>query len=307
MAKDFIISIYREYLYHRNKLLCKINPKLAANIVYKKVFGRNINWENPKNLIEKIAWMQLHCDTSQWTRCADKYRVREYIKEKGCEETLVKLYGMWENPDDIDFDSLPNEFVLKGNNGWATVMLVKDKTKLNIEKTKKMLKNWIKRPFGHAAAQLHYLGIKRCIIAEELLHQSEELNQISKDSMVDFKIWCINGEPLSILVTFNRGKFKLNRELFDINWNNISQQNLKGYKAEKSYPNFPRPASLDKMLEYARILSKDFPEVRVDFYEIDNKPKFGELTFSTGYGSFTPEYYEYLGSKIDLSRIKRIK
>lgn len=301
MANKFILSVYKEYLYYRNKLLCKVNPKLAANIVYRKVFKRNINWEKPENLIEKIAWLELNTDTSLWTLCSDKYRIREYLKKKGCEDIAVKLLGVWKNPDEIDFDNLPRQFVLKANNGWATVLIVKDKSKLNIEETKKKMKNWLKRPYGYASAQLHYLNIDRCIIAEELLHQSEELNRISPDSMVDFKIWCINGKPESILVTYNRGKGGLKREMYNTEWESISH-NLKNPNDRGE--EFPKPQSLQKMLQYAKILSQDFPEVRVDFYEVDGRPKLGELTFTSGYGSFTEEYYRYLGSKIDLSTIK---
>lgn len=304
MANKIIVSLYREYLYHRNKFLCKVSPKLAANIVYKKVFGRDINWEDPQDLIEKIAWLELNTDTSLWTLCSDKYRVREYLKQKGCENIAVKLLGVWKNPDEIDFDKLPQQFVLKANNGWATVMIVKDKSKLNVEETKKKMKNWLKRPYGYASAQLHYLNIDRCIIAEELLHQSEELNQISPDSMVDFKIWCINGKPESILVTYNRGKGGLKREMYSTEWESISHNLKNPNKLDKP---FPKPSSLKEMLEYATILSQDFPEVRVDFYEVDNKPRLGELTFTSGYGSFTEEYYRYLGSKLDLSTIKTKK
>lgn len=303
-----LISLYKEYLYFRNKLLCKINPKLAANVVYKKVFGRNINWDNPQNLIEKILWMELYTDTSLWTKCADKYRVREFVKERGCEETLVKLYGMWENPDEIDFDKLPNQFVLKANNGCGTVMLVKDKSKLDIPKTRKTLKSWIKRPFGYSSAQLHYLGIKRCIIAEEILIQDKETNKFSPNSLIDYKIFCINGEPESILVTYNRTPQKLMMHLYSTNWQNISHHiitNSHHYKMNYN-DSIPKPTCLDLMLEYSRKLSTDFPQSRIDFYEVDGKIQFGEITMSTGYGYFTHEYYKYLGSKIDLSKLTKI-
>ena len=298
----FILSIYKDYLYYRNKFLCKTNPKLAANLVYKRVFGKSINWENPQDLIEKISWMELYTDTSLWTKCADKYRVREYVKEKGCEETLVKLYGMWENPEEIDFDSLPNRFVLKANNGCGTVMIVKDKNKLNRKKTIKTLKSWIKRPFGYSSAQLHYLDIKRCIIAEELL-----VDENNKDTALnDYKIWCFNGKVESILVVHDRkglnGKdYKLS--FFDRDWNNISEKTLK--KGGKHFwgGEVEKPSTLDKMIEYAEKLSADFPEVRADFYTFGGKVYFGELTFSTGYGTYSEEYYKYLGSKIDLSKL----
>ena len=191
----FILKLYTDYLYFRNKFLCKLNPKFAANVEFKKFFGRYINWKEPKDLIEKIYWMELNTDTSLWTLCADKYKVRDFIKERGCEDILVNMYGKWDDPNDIDFDKLPNSFVLKANNGCGTVMIVKDKNTLDFEKTKKTLKEWIKRPYGYSSAQLHYSNIECCIIAEELLPMDEQYKSISQNSIVDFKICCINGIP----------------------------------------------------------------------------------------------------------------
>ncbi len=305
MANKLILSAYKEYLYFRNKFLCKINPKFAANIVYKKAFGKPINWENPQNLIEKILWMEQYTDTSLWTKCADKYRVREFVKERGCEETLVKLYGVWDNPDDIDFDALPDQFVLKANNGCGTVMLVKDKRTLNYSKTKKTLKKWLKRPFGYSSAQLHYLDIKRCIIAEELLIDSANNGM----ALNDYKIWCFNGKVESILVVHDRkgvnGKdYKLS--FFDKEWNNISEKALSGKNKHFWGGKIEKPATLEKMIETAQKLSTGIPEVRVDFYTLNDKVYFGELTFSTGYGTYSEEYYKYLGSKVDLSKLEKL-
>ena len=307
MANKFILSVYKEYLYYRNKLLCKINPKLAANIVYKKAFGKSINWENPQNLIEKILWMEQYTDTSLWTKCADKYRVREFVKERGCEEALVKLYGMWENPDDIDFDALPDQFVLKANNGCGTVLLVKDKHTLNYNKTRKTLKKWLKRPFGYSSAQLHYLDIKRCIIAEELLAMEKKHESFSPNSLVDYKIWCINGKTESILVTYDRTPKSLKMDLYTSKWERMQNEITGGKHYQRNSGDLlPKPDCLAKMLEYASILSKDFPQVRVDFYIANGKIYIGELTLSSGYGYFSSEYYDYLGSKIDLSKLEKL-
>lgn len=293
----FILKLYTDYLYFRNKFLCKLNPKFAANVEYKKFFGRYINWENPKDLIEKIYWMELNTDTSLWTLCADKYKVREFIKERGCEDTLVKLYGAWKNPYDIDFDKLPNSFVLKANNGCGTVMIVKDKNTLDFDKTKKTLKEWIKRPYGYSSAQLHYLGIETYIIAEELISNSKDKDK----ALNDYKIWCFDGKPESILVVHDRTKNGYKLSFFDLKWNNISEQTLNKNNPHYWGGDVERPASLDEMLAVAAKLSKGFPEVRADFYDIDGKAYFGELTFSTGYGSYSQEYYRLLGDKVDLN------
>jgi hypothetical protein len=111
--KIFMRYIYYPFLY----LFCLYYPKKVINIRFKRMFGRNMNWENPLSLCEKIIWLEYNSDTTIWSELSDKYRVREYIKKCGLEHILVKLYGVWENPEDINFNKLPNSFVLKSNNG----------------------------------------------------------------------------------------------------------------------------------------------------------------------------------------------
>lgn len=285
------------------KVLAKFFPKYLANKTYKSIFRKNINWKEPKNLIEKIYWLQLNTDTTLWTLCADKYRVREFVKEKGCEEILNELYGKWDNANDIDFSILPNEFVLKINNSCGQIILVKDKSTLDYNKTRKKLNSWLKSDYGYDGAQLHYTRIKPCIIAEKILINDNSSNS----SLVDYKIWCFDGKPECILVASERtwnesgsiDKYCLS--MYDTNWKNISDIALNNKGKHYNGSDFDKPASLNEMLEYAKLLSKDFKEVRVDFYEINKKPVFGELTFTTGYGSYKEEFYEYLGSKVILN------
>ena len=269
--------------------------------MYYKIYRQHMNLDNPENLIEKITWLSLNTDTSLWTLCADKYRMRSYISSKGLDKYLPECYGFWENPDYIDFGKLPNQFVLKANNGCATVMIVRDKNKINEIKVKKKLKKWLKRPFGYMGAQKHYLSIKPGILAEELLTQPKELDELSPNSMVDFKIWCFNGKPETILVTYDRDEVNHKVQLYDLNWKPTPENlNNEFCKMQKSSPNFPCPKHLDEMIEIASVLSKDFVEIRVDFYETDAKAVLGEMTFTAGYGSLNKEYYKYLGNKIDL-------
>ena len=287
------------------EILYKIKPRYAAEFMYRHAFHKPMNLDDPKDLIEKINWLQFNSDTSMWTLCADKYRMREYVAECGLSDYLPKLYGHWDDPDDIDFDELPTEFVLKSNNGCGTVKIVRDKRDLDIKATRKVLKGWLK-PFGYIAGQSHYLRIKPCIIAEELLHQSEENNNLSPKSLIDYKIWCINGEPESIWVAYNRQNgMTVNMALYDTKWTPMPQHlrntNLETYNPDVE---IPKPDCLDEMLDIAKKISKPFPEVRVDCYIIEGKPVIGELTFSTGYGYFTEEYYAQLGKKLKLSNSK---
>lgn len=277
----------------------KYRPEIVANRTYRRFFGKDINWRNPKNQIEKTYWLQLNSDTSLWTLGADKYRVRKYVEEKGYSEILNELYGVWDNAEDIDWENLPNKFVLKTNHGCGQVIIVEDKSKLDHEKTIKSLRKWMDRNYGWESVQFHYTRIKPCVIAEKLLVNKSE----PEKSLIDYKIWCFHGEPESILTVFDRKKGGYALSFFDLEWNNISDRTLKKTVSSYSGKNIPKPKSLDKMIEIARALSKDFIQVRVDFYEVDEEPVFGELTFTTAYDYCLEEYYNYLGSKIDLSKV----
>lgn len=306
MLRDCLSVLKSRVIAQVYRVAYKINPRYASDIMYFRAFGKKQDLDNPQNLIEKINWMQFNADTSLWTKCADKYRMREYVEKKGLGENLPKLYGHWDNPDDVDFEMLPNEFVLKSNNGCGTVKIVRDKSQLDIPATRKLMKRWLK-PYGYVGGQTHYLRIKPCIIAEELLHQDESEKAFSPSSLVDYKMWCINGEPESIWVAFNRhNALYVNMALYDTSWNPI-QHYLRNTKLETYNPDIdvPRPSCLDEMFDIARKLSFPFPELRLDFYVINGKPYIGEMTFTSGYGFYTDDYYDYLGGKMDISNVVR--
>lgn len=275
------------------------NPQKLAIKGYKSIYKIKPNLIEPKNLLEKIIWLQFNSDTSLWTKCADKLRVREYVKEKGLEDILYKLYGMWENSNDIDFSKLPDKFVLKTNNSCGQIIIVKDKTKLDIAKVRSQLNEWMRTGYGYANAQMHYTRIKPCIIAEEYIEVPEG------ETLTDYKIWSFRGKPECILVCSNRvvNKGNYNLSMFDTSWNNISNIALDPKSKHYNGEMVEKPKNLERMLEIAQILSLDFPEVRVDLYNINGRILFGELTFTTGYGSYLPSFYEYLGSKVDLNNL----
>lgn len=297
--------LYKTLAARIHKFIVKMNPEAEMRRVYYKTYHRYPNLKDPKNLIEKIYWMQLHTDTSMWTKCADKYAMREYIKECGYEDRLPQNYGHWTNVDDVDFDALPNEFVLKSNNGCGTVMVVKNKRELDIKKTKRKLNQWLRVPYGWAGGQLHYTRITPCIIAEELLHQDEEMDD---NSLTDYKVWCFNGVPECILVVHDRSeKVNYTLDMYDTKWDRIPNSLKTNVHFTNDVEKYPRPLCLEQMLAMASRLSAPFPEVRVDFYVINNKPVLGELTFTSGYGNYTDEFYDYLGGKVDLNKVKVLK
>ena len=283
-------------------LLGKYFPKKVASIRYRKIFGKDLNWKNPTNLNEKINWLKFNSDTSQWSILADKYRVREYIAEKGLEDILVKLYGVWDDPEKIDWQNLPDSFVLKMNNGSGDIIVCEDKSKLDIDSTKKLFKSLFRKTFGYSTAEPHYSLIKPCVIAEELLLPNNQ--STPSTSLIDYKIWCFNGKPECVWACRNRDKRTVEVASHDLDWNHHPEHSVyTGHYREAKIP-FNRPKSLDRMLEVASILSEGFPQVRVDLYEVDGKVYFGEMTFTSNFGMmefYTDEYLEYLGSKVDLN------
>jgi hypothetical protein len=300
----YLSCIFGPVLDLRFKYLARRDPRKNANRVYRNVFNRDINWQNPTNLIEKIYWLQLFTDTNLWTLCADKYKMREYVISRlGSDAILPKNYGHWKNAEDIDYSKLPESFVLKTTQGCGLVLIVHDKAKLDIRNANNTLNKWLKIKYGFTDAQVHYSRIKPCIIAEELLVDKNKPGL----PLVDYKVWCFHGNPEYILIVYDRkigSGYKLSA--YDLDWNNISEKVL--YKKNKHYggKSFDRPVNLKEMLRCAKLLSRDFVEVRVDFYEVNGNLYVGELTFTTGYGYHSYSYYKYLGSKIDLSRVKMV-
>lgn len=291
--------IVRRIVYEIHKRSALKDPKAEANRVYRARFGKDIDWDNPIDLIEKTYWLQYNTDTSLWTLCADKYSVRKYVEDHGLGDMLPKLYGKWDAAEDVDFDSLPQSFVLKANNGSGTVLIVKDKNSLNIHRVRKLMKEWLKYKYGYNSADLFYTKIPPCIIAEEF-HKTQPIPYSC--SLIDYKIWCFNGEPECVWVAYDRKNGQpVKMALYDLNWHPMPEHLL----TTDHYVYDPtiiieKPACLDDMLAACRILTAPFKEVRADFYDINGKAFFGELTFSAGYGFYKDDYYKYLGSLIKI-------
>ena len=184
-------NIYFTPLVYITKCLGKIFPELLVRIRYLVRFRKFLNLNDPKTLNEKILYLSLKTDTSEWTRLADKYHVREYVKECGLDDILVKCYGFWKKAADIDFSKLPNSFVLKTVQGSGDIILVKDKHKLNINETQKNIDIAVNTRYGDLEGGKHYMRIKPAIIAEELLF-NDKISQIYSTSIIDYKIWCFN-------------------------------------------------------------------------------------------------------------------
>jgi len=275
-----------------------LSPELAIKLEFKRNAGYWPDLKNPKTFNEKLTWMKLYGDFDVLGRCVDKYTVREYIKEKGLEKLLVNLYGVYDNPDDIDFEKLPEKFVLKVVHGCGYNILCKDKSALDIEKTRRQLKQWQKESYFKKSLEKQYKNVKPRIICEEFIE-----TQDGKPPS-DYKIFCFNGEPSLIYFVTDRCVNDAKVDFYDKDWNDtpIVQKNPKsGIKR-------PRPKQLDEMYEYARKLSEDFPVVRVDFYNENGKIYFGELTFTHYSGNVrfkTAEWDRKLGDMIDMTGMEK--
>ncbi len=283
------------------KLLArKYDPNLSLEdkkYIIEKQFERAVgykpNIDNPRSFNEKLQWLKLYNEDPLLTKCADKYLVRDYVKEKIGEEYLIPLLGVWDSPDEIDFDKLPNQFVLKVNWGSGQNIIVKDKSKLDIEDAKAKLKEWMKPRSNHYyySFEWSYKNIKPKIIAEQFIQQ---LN----NDLYDYKFFSYRGKVKNLFVVsdrFNKKYF----DFYDTDWNKLPFERL--------YHNSPngiaKPQNLDKMISLAERLSKDFPFVRVDFYDIEDKIYFGEITFYPGSGleAFEPIEWDYkLGEMLTL-------
>lgn len=301
--KDTFLYKWASTMYKKYTVLK--DPTIEIRRIYRNSFGCEPDLNNPKDLIEKIYWMELYADTTMWTVCEDKYKMRGFLEEKGFGEYLPKLYGKWDCVKDFeaDYESLPSSFVLKLNNGSGTVKVIKDKSEHSKRELCMLLKKWLAIPYGYSNSGLHYLFIEPCIMAEELLPNSN--SDVSPKSLIDYKLWCFDGKPESFFVTYNRSHESVGFTLMDLQWNEMPDKLKSGiHYIYQTDVRIPKPTCLELMKDIAGKVSVGFPEVRVDFYVVDGKPYIGELTLASGYGFFTKEYYNYLGSRIDMEKVK---
>lgn len=258
---------------------------------------RKLNLKHPRRYTEKLQWYKMNYRNPLMHKCVDKYLVRDFVKKRGLESILVDLYGKYDSIHDIDFESLPESFVMKTTHGGGglNVIVCKDKSKLNFnELTEKLSsgnKPFRKRSGGREWA---YYGLKPGIIVEELLINKEN----PEAGINDYKIFCYDGKPTYIIVDVDR-YIGHKRNFYDISWNNLHISS----DCPVADREIDKPKKLEEMLKIASRLSKGFPYVRVDLYEVDDKIYFGEMTFYpwSGYVQFTPDSFDFeLGKKFKL-------
>jgi hypothetical protein len=265
-----------------------IPDKPMIKLQYRIKTGRKLNLKNPKRFTEKLQWYKLYYREPLMTQCADKYGVREYVISKGCEDILVPLYGVYDRVEDLDFEKLPNKFVLKTTNGSRTNLLCEDKTKLNLIDTKEILRNWLIKRTSKAGREWPYYNIKNRIICEQFLD-----NDINND-LIDYKFVCFNGKVECVFVNSERRSDDVMR--FGIYSKGFEHLPYTRKGLRNTDDTINKPINYEKMIEIAETLSKDFPHVRVDLYNIDGKIYFGEMTFfhGSGYIDFEPDEFDFI-------------
>lgn len=261
-----------------------------AKFMYEENTGDKLNYNNPRNLREKLMWLTRYWQHPLKTVCADKYKVRDYIKKKGLNHILIPLIAVYDRVEDMNFSLLPDNCIIKCNHGSGFNIIVQNKNDLNENETKKTLKKWLNTNYHKLFCEIQYRDIPRKIICEKL---------ISDKAPIEYQCWCINGIPESILVcrknfdgTYDAASYSLDHnQLYD----RIGEQPANNL--------FQKPNNLEQILGYAKILSNDFPFVRTDFYVVNDKIYFAELTFTPNGNYLTKykkEFHERLGKKLIL-------
>lgn len=272
--------------------IAKVSPVTATKMLHYRITGDVLNLKNPSKFNDKLQWLKLYWQDPLVPLCADKYEIYNYVKENGDSSILNNLLAVYEDANEIDWENLPEKFALKCTHGCGYNIVTNNKSELNPKEVKRKLNTWLNESFGQKSLEFHYDKIKPRIILEEYIENEAGLLPI------DYKIYCFNGEPKLVLVCSEREN-KLKLDFFDLSWNRLNI----GHKKDESSNLITKPTCFDDMIKHARILSKSFPFVRVDFYDKDGTAILGELTFTpaANMANYYNDYgQQYLGSLLTL-------
>ncbi len=278
--KQFVSKFDKIYA-RRFKGLTDAELKYCLKYQFKKYTGRRLHIENPETFNEKLQWLKLYYRNPLMTQCADKVAVRDYIAKKIGAQYLIPCIGVYNSPDDIDFENMPDKFVLKINWGSGQNIIIKDKSKMDVKDIKQKLTDWMCPESNHYFNffEWGYKDIPPKIIAEKYIEQMD-------GNLLDYKFFCFNGVPKYCEIDIDR--FTDHKRCFyDMEFNKQPFTTL--YPLYKG--NIVKPAGFSTMKKIAKILSSGFPHVRVDLFMVDDKIYFGEMTFCHGAGheKFEPE------------------
>lgn len=269
--------------------------KTYIKLKWKNAMGYSLDFNNPITFNEKLQWLKLNDRKCIYTKMVDKYEAKFYVSKKLGEEIVIPTLGVWDTVEEINWDSLPNRFVLKCTHDSGGLIICKDKANLDIKKAQRKLKQSLSFDFYKAGREWPYKDVPRRIIAEEFMEDS------NSQELSDFKIHCFNGEPKVVLVCRDRfSKTGLTEDFYDSEWKHLD---IRRPEHPNAVVSMEKPEELDKMLDFAKKLSTGIPFLRVDFYIVNHRIYFGELTFypATGMSPFIPNKWdEIFGSWITL-------
>ncbi len=291
----FIIKLAR-------KNIIKLSDKKFLDICFRYYLHKKIDWNNPKTYNEKLQWLKIYDRKDIYTKMVDKYDAKKYVANIIGDEYIIPTIGIYNKFDDIDFEKLPNKFVMKCTHDSGGLVICKDKKYFNKKQAKKKLEKCLKINYYNCWREWPYKNVKPRIIVEKYMENKDT------DGLNDYKFFCFDGKVKLLFIATDRinehdeTKF----DFYDENFNHLPIKN--GHPNAKTPPK--KPKNFEKMKELAEILSKGIPHLRVDFYEINGKIYFGELTFShwAGMVPFEPEKYDMLlGTWIDLKKVGKLK
>ena len=293
----FKISWFRNIL---SSVLKFFPDKWVICLQHRSLVGRWPNLKDPKRFSDKMQWYKLNYRDPLMTQCVDKYREKFYLNQKGFEEYIPKTIQVCEHVEDIKYEDLPNSFIIKCNNGYGNNYIVRDKKKIDIEDINKVFNAWHSTSPVTFGREWAFINVPPKIMVEELL--------VSKDGsqrgdLNDYKVMCFNGVPRVVWVDIDRYS-NHKRNFYDTKWNQLPVES----DCPLSDYNVPRPYGLDKMLEIASTIAKDFPFVRVDFYSVNQHVYIGEMTFYpwSGCVNFKPDSFDFeLGDYFTLPEPRR--
>lgn len=260
-------------------------------------FRRKLNLKAPQRFTDKMQWYKLNYKNPVMPQCADKYMAREYVANKGLGHILTELYEVFERPEDIRLEHLPDKFVMKLSNGSGTNLLCRHKSKLIQDDVIREFRQFTFRAKANLGREWPYMQVKPRIIVEQLLEDENHIN----NAVNDYKIFCYDGKPTYVICISDRYSDRCNHLVYDTDWNKVRVAS-EGARLDEDAP---KPENLQEMLDVAAKLSEDFPFARIDLYSLQNRIYFGEITFYpwSGYMEFEPDEFDFvLGEKFVLRK-----
>lgn len=263
-------------------------------MTYWEIMDRKLDLVHPRTFNEKLQWLKVNDHNPLYTKLVDKYEVKKYVSDKIGKAFVIPTIGVWENADDIDFEQLPNQFVLKCTHDSGGVIICPDKTKLDVEKAKNTLAKALRKNFYYLGREWPYKNVKPRIIAEKYMVDE------SGTELKDYKVMCFEGEPR--LIQIHRGRFTSHtQDFYDVDWTKL--------EVTQGVPNsdviMDKPCFFEQMMDLSKKLSAGMHHVRIDWYYVDGQLLFGEYTFfdASGHDDFEPDEWNYkVGSWIEIEQ-----